>query len=80
MSRGALVTGGGTGIGAAIARRLSSDGFAVCVTGRRREPLEALAAETGALPVVADTGDPDDASRAVAAALEAFAGLELLVC
>jgi NAD(P)-dependent dehydrogenase (short-subunit alcohol dehydrogenase family) len=50
------------------------------VTGRRREPLKVIAAETGALPVVADTGDPDDASRAVAATLEAFGGLELLVC
>ena len=80
MSRGALVTGGGSGIGAAIARRLVADGFRVCVTGRRREPLEVIAAETGALPVVADTGDPDDASRAVAATLEAFGGLELLVC
>jgi meso-butanediol dehydrogenase / (S,S)-butanediol dehydrogenase / diacetyl reductase len=81
VSRGALVTGGGTGIGAEIARRLAADGFAVCVTGRRREPLEALAAEIGALPVVADTGDPDDASRAAAEALEAFGGgLEVLVC
>lgn len=80
MSRGALVTGGGSGIGAAIARRLAEDGFAVCITGRREEPLEAVARETGAVPVVADTGDPADASRAVADALEAFGNLELLVC
>ena len=80
MSRGALVTGGGSGIGAAIARRLAEDGFGVCITGRREEPLEAVARETGAVPVVADTGDPADASRAVADALEAFGNLELLVC
>jgi meso-butanediol dehydrogenase/(S,S)-butanediol dehydrogenase/diacetyl reductase len=80
VSGGALVTGGGTGIGAAIARRLAADGFGVCITGRRREPLETLAAETGALPVVADTGDPEDAARAVGAALEAFGSLEVLVC
>lgn len=80
MSRGALVTGGGSGIGAAIARRLAEDGFGVCITGRREEPLEAVARETGAVPVVADTGDPADASRAVAGALEAFGNLELLVC
>lgn len=80
MSRGAIVTGGGTGIGAAIARRLTADGFSVCITGRRREPLEEVAAGTGALPVVADTGDPADAGRAVNEALTAFGNLELLVC
>jgi meso-butanediol dehydrogenase/(S,S)-butanediol dehydrogenase/diacetyl reductase len=80
MSRAALVTGGGTGIGAAIARRLSGDGFDVCVTGRRREPLEAVAAETGALAVPGDTGDPADAEDAVAAAKEAFGRLDVLVC
>jgi meso-butanediol dehydrogenase / (S,S)-butanediol dehydrogenase / diacetyl reductase len=80
MTRGAIVTGGGTGIGAAIARRLAADGFAVAVTGRRREPLGEVAAETGALPVVADTGDPADAQKAVQAAKSAFGRLDLLVC
>lgn len=80
MTRGAIVTGGGTGIGAAIARRLAADGFAVCITGRRREPLEKVAAETGALTVVADTGDPSDAQKAVEAATGAFGRLDLLVC
>jgi NAD(P)-dependent dehydrogenase (short-subunit alcohol dehydrogenase family) len=80
VSRGALVTGGGSGIGAAITRGLSADGFDVCITGRRREPLEAVAGETGAVPVVADTADPAAASRAVAQALETFGNLELLVC
>jgi meso-butanediol dehydrogenase / (S,S)-butanediol dehydrogenase / diacetyl reductase len=80
VTRGAIVTGGGTGIGAAIARRLAADGFAVAVTGRRREPLDVVAAETGALPVVADTGDPTDAQKAVEAAKSAFGRLDLLVC
>ena len=80
MSPGALVTGGGSGIGAAIARRLAGDGFQVCISGRRREPLEAVARETGAVPVVADAGDPADAFRAVAEALAAFGNLDLLVC
>ena len=44
MSSFALVTGGGTGIGAAIARRLTSDVYGVCITGRRREPLVAVCA------------------------------------
>jgi len=80
MTRGAVVTGGGTGIGAAIARRLAADGFAVAITGRRREPLDEVAAETGALPVVADTGDPVDSRRSVEAAKTAFGRLDLLVC
>jgi meso-butanediol dehydrogenase/(S,S)-butanediol dehydrogenase/diacetyl reductase len=80
MSRGAIVTGGGTGIGAAIARRLAADGFALAVTGRRREPLDEVAAKTGALAVVADTGDPVDAQKAVEAAKRAFGRLDVLVC
>jgi NAD(P)-dependent dehydrogenase (short-subunit alcohol dehydrogenase family) len=80
MSRAAIVTGGGTGIGAAIARRLAADGFGVCVTGRRREPLDEVAAETGALAAVADTADPEAAAAAVAAATDAFGRLDLLVC
>jgi meso-butanediol dehydrogenase/(S,S)-butanediol dehydrogenase/diacetyl reductase len=80
VSFGALVTGGGSGIGAAIARRLTADGYGVCITGRRREPLEAVAAETGALPFVGDTGNWEDATRAVRTALESFGRLDLLVC
>jgi meso-butanediol dehydrogenase / (S,S)-butanediol dehydrogenase / diacetyl reductase len=80
MTRAAIVTGGGTGIGAAIARRLAADGYGVCITGRRQEPLDAIAAETGALAIVGDTGDPADAGRAVKAATGAFGRLDLLVC
>jgi NADP-dependent 3-hydroxy acid dehydrogenase YdfG len=66
MSRAALVTGGGTGMGAAAARKLASDGFKVCVTGRRREPIEGVAAEIGGMAVVADAGVRSDADRSVA--------------
>jgi len=36
----ALITGGGSGIGAAIARRFVADGAKVCITGRRKDVLE----------------------------------------
>jgi NAD(P)-dependent dehydrogenase (short-subunit alcohol dehydrogenase family) len=76
----ALVTGGGTGIGAAVARRLAADGYAVAVTGRRAGPIGEVAAEIGGLAVVADTGVTADAERAVEATVERFGGLDALVC
>jgi len=75
----ALVTGGGTGIGAAVARRLSDDGYDVTVTGRRPGPIEDVAAEIDGLAVVADTSVEEDASRAVAETVERFGGLDALV-
>ncbi len=75
----ALITGGGTGIGAAIARRLAADGYQVCISGRRLEPLQALAAELDCAYVSADTTLPGDAERAVAEAVSAFGGLDALV-
>jgi NADP-dependent 3-hydroxy acid dehydrogenase YdfG len=41
----AIVTGAGTGIGAAIARRFAGDGATVCVTGRKLEQIEAVTGE-----------------------------------
>ena len=79
MTRVALVTGGGTGIGAAVARRLAADGYSVAVTGRRPGPIEEVARETGGLAVVADTGVADDAGRAVAETVARFGGLDALV-
>ena len=71
--------GGGTGIGAATARRLAGDGWHVAVTGRRRGPLEEVAAEVGGLAVVADTAVAADAERAVTETVDAFGGLDGLV-
>jgi NADP-dependent 3-hydroxy acid dehydrogenase YdfG len=50
----AIVTGASSGIGRAIAMRLRGDGLAVRAVGRSRGPLDALAAECGAEPVVLD--------------------------
>ena len=77
---GALITGGGSGIGAATARRLAEAGYGVCVTGRRPEPLEEVAAETGGLAIPGDTCDAGAIERAVAAAVERLGGLDVLVC
>jgi NAD(P)-dependent dehydrogenase (short-subunit alcohol dehydrogenase family) len=76
----ALVTGGGTGIGAAVARRLAAEGYAVVVTGRRAAPIEEIAAEIDGLAVVADTGLVDDAERGVRETVARFGGLDALVC
>jgi meso-butanediol dehydrogenase / (S,S)-butanediol dehydrogenase / diacetyl reductase len=75
----ALVTGGGTGIGAAVARRFAQEGAAIVVTGRRREPLETVAAETGAVPVAGDMTNAADVDRAVETAVTRFGGLDVLV-
>jgi len=75
----AIVSGGGTGIGAATARRFAHEGAKVVVTGRRPEPLEAVAAETGGRAVPGDITDPGHAEAAVAAAREAFGGLDVVV-
>jgi 3-oxoacyl-[acyl-carrier protein] reductase len=56
----ALVTGGGRGIGASIARELADAGMRVAVTGRTREQVEAVAQEIGGLALVGDVSQPAD--------------------
>lgn len=80
MAPCALITGGGTGIGAAVARRLADDGWKLGLTGRRAEPLEALAEEVGGLPLAADTSDPVEIESAVSAVVERHGRLDALVC
>jgi NAD(P)-dependent dehydrogenase (short-subunit alcohol dehydrogenase family) len=77
--RVALVTGGGTGIGAAVARRLAADGSAVAVTGRRPEPIDEVAREIGGLAIAADTGVAVDVERVVAETIARFGRLDALV-
>lgn len=69
--RTALVTGGGSGIGAAIVRRFAAEGATVWAMGRRPELLEA----SGGRPIAGDAADPDDRGRA----LEATGPLDVLV-
>jgi meso-butanediol dehydrogenase / (S,S)-butanediol dehydrogenase / diacetyl reductase len=75
----ALVTGGGSGIGEATARRFVAEGAAVVVTGRRPEPLEQLAGDIGAVAVPGDATSADDVRRAVSIAVERNGGLDILV-
>jgi meso-butanediol dehydrogenase/(S,S)-butanediol dehydrogenase/diacetyl reductase len=74
-----VVTGGGTGIGAATARRLVNDGARVVVCGRRAGPVEAVAAETGGLAVAGDAATEEGAARVVDAAVSAYGQVDGLV-
>ena len=71
----ALVTGGGRGIGASIARALAGDGWDVLVAARSRTQVEAVADEIGGQWVEIDVADSDSVERSVAEAGE----LDLLV-
>jgi meso-butanediol dehydrogenase/(S,S)-butanediol dehydrogenase/diacetyl reductase len=75
----AIVSGGGTGIGAATARVFAHEGAKVVVTGRRAEPLETVAAEIGGRAVAGDTADAHHLAEAVQVARVAFGGLVVVV-
>jgi len=64
----ALITGGGTGIGAAAARMLANEGAKLSLLGRRREPLDAIASETGGTAIPCDLTDRAAMETAFAAA------------
>lgn len=77
--RTALITGAGTGIGASTALALAADGMKVALVGRRREPLEEVAARIGENAVVV-TGDiAADAPRIVDEAVGALGALHVVV-
>ena len=64
----ALVTGGGRGIGAGIARALAEDGWSVVVGARSRDQIEEVAQEIGGRAVELDVADRESVERAVAEA------------
>ena len=82
-TRIALVTGAGSGIGRAIARRLAAEGACVLVADRDADSAAAVASEIGnadaAVPFTADVTDEEQVAAAVAAAALAFGGIDLVV-
>ena len=81
MSRHALITGAGTGIGEAISRQLHREGYRVTLVGRRIEPLETLSAALGdgSQAVTGDVVDRTGMVAAFTAARARFGGVEILV-
>ena len=81
----ALVTGGSRGLGAAIAKRLASDGASVAITytsspQKADEVVGAIESNGGhALAIRADSADAEAVRNAVAATVQAFGGLDILV-
>lgn len=78
----ALITGGGTGIGAAIAKRFVADGAKICITGRRKEVLDKVAQSLPKDMVSICTGDVsklEDVERMVEATMKFAGKLDVLV-
>jgi len=80
----ALVTGGGTGIGKAIALKFASEGAKVAITGRRLDKLEEVVGQIKkrggeAIPVTGDVSKPRDVDRIVKTTVDVFGRLDILV-
>jgi len=77
----AVVTGAGTGIGRAVALALLREGYGVALVGRRIEPLNEVARESGtdrALPVPTDVSNPESVAALFAKVKDVFGRLDLL--
>lgn len=84
IKRVAVITGGGTGIGAAAAKHFAAEGTAVAVVGRRPEPLDetvqAIRSAGGeAMAIPADLADRSAPERIVKAVVSAWGRLDILV-
>jgi NAD(P)-dependent dehydrogenase (short-subunit alcohol dehydrogenase family) len=77
--KSALVTGGSSGLGLALARMLREEGYELTLVARRPEALEEAAAELGALGVSANLADADECVRVVAAHAARYDGMNVLV-
>ncbi len=81
-SKIAIVTGAGTGVGKAAALALLGAGYRVVLAGRRKEPLDAVAKESGAgdrvLAVPTDVSDPESVRALFDATVKAFGRLDVV--
>lgn len=77
----ALITGGGTGIGRAVAKEIVAEGGKVVVTGRREDPLKTLAAEfpDSVRYITTDVTEKGAPAEAVRYAVEQFGRLDILI-
>lgn len=74
-----LITGGGTGIGAEVARRMAREGAHVVLMGRRAAPLEQVAAEFDGMVIAGDAASTADVKAAIAAIVAKFGGLDIVI-
>ncbi len=79
QGRHALITGGGTGIGAAAAEYLNAEGAMLSLLGRRIEPIKAVAESFGGTPIQCDVTDPDRVRAAFDEARAANGPIDLLI-
>jgi 3-oxoacyl-[acyl-carrier protein] reductase len=82
--RAAIVTGGGTGMGAACALELAKAGAKVAIFGRRAAPIEEIAAQCarytpGSFSLTADVSDPNSVKAGVDKVIAAFGGADILM-
>jgi len=74
-----VITGAGTGIGEACARRLAGEGAHLVLVGRRREPLQRVADATGALALAGDAADADVWAGFIEQITQRFGGIDALI-
>ncbi|OJF91377.1 bifunctional aldolase/short-chain dehydrogenase [Pararhizobium antarcticum] len=75
----AIVTGGASGLGLAVARALKADGAEVALFDIANDAVMAAARTLGALAVVCDVADPASVEQAVAQVVQAFGGVDILI-